>query len=463
MRVSWRRWPPWAKRGGRPAGTIRASAAAHADRAVSVHGSGERCESTETAEPSAGRHSAAGARDAPGSGRGRRAHRGRPRLRRGARRLECHDRPPSRGHRPLHERGRRQQRPSRFARELRLPVSIRGGAHNVAGHAVCDGGLMIDLSRAARRAGRPGAAARWVEGGAIWRDVDRATQAFGLAVPGGLISDTGVAGPHAQRGHRVAAQPLRPHDRQSRRGRCRHGRRPARPRERRGACRSAVGAQGRGRQFRRRHRVRVRPARGGAEADVLRSALSAHAPAAGRSASGGTSSRTRATTSARSSSSRRSRTTPTIPSSSGANGSTPSLRSTPATPTTASSCSQPLREPRRAGRRLLRPDGLLRHPAVVRHADAVRPATGATGRATISAASAMPSSIRSVEGNAAPAVAQHALVDLELRRRHGACRRCRFGLRRPLDAVHVLDRLDLGVARRRRRQHRLDARRSGSA
>jgi FAD/FMN-containing dehydrogenase len=82
----------------------------------------------------------------------------------------------------------------RFAREHGLPVSIRGGGHNVAGHAVADGGLMIDLS--AMRAVRvdPRRRRAWVEGGATWREVDRETQAFGLAVPGGLISATGVAG-----------------------------------------------------------------------------------------------------------------------------------------------------------------------------------------------------------------------------------------------------------------------------
>jgi FAD/FMN-containing dehydrogenase len=81
-----------------------------------------------------------------------------------------------------------------FARAHDLPVSIRGGAHNVAGYAVCDDGVMIDLS--AMRAVRvdPSRCIAWVEGGATWRDVDRETQAFGLATPGGLISDTGVAG-----------------------------------------------------------------------------------------------------------------------------------------------------------------------------------------------------------------------------------------------------------------------------
>ncbi len=81
-----------------------------------------------------------------------------------------------------------------FAREHDLPISIRGGGHNVAGHAVGDGAVMIDLS--AMRDVRVDAERRraWVEGGATWREVDAATQAFGLATPGGLISDTGVAG-----------------------------------------------------------------------------------------------------------------------------------------------------------------------------------------------------------------------------------------------------------------------------
>ncbi len=82
----------------------------------------------------------------------------------------------------------------RFARSQDLPVSIRGGAHNVAGHAVCDDGVMIDLSVMRSVSVDQDARRAEVEGGAIWADVDAATQAFGLATPGGLISDTGVAG-----------------------------------------------------------------------------------------------------------------------------------------------------------------------------------------------------------------------------------------------------------------------------
>jgi FAD/FMN-containing dehydrogenase len=82
----------------------------------------------------------------------------------------------------------------RFAGQQGLPVSIRAGGHNVAGHAVCDGGLMIDLSCMRGVAVNPGLRSASVQGGALWADVDAATQAHGLATPGGLISETGVAG-----------------------------------------------------------------------------------------------------------------------------------------------------------------------------------------------------------------------------------------------------------------------------
>jgi FAD/FMN-containing dehydrogenase len=82
----------------------------------------------------------------------------------------------------------------KVARTHRLPVSVRGGAHNVAGHAVGDGALMIDLSAMRDVRVDPERRRASVEGGATWGDVDAATQAFGLATPGGLISDTGVGG-----------------------------------------------------------------------------------------------------------------------------------------------------------------------------------------------------------------------------------------------------------------------------
>ena len=82
----------------------------------------------------------------------------------------------------------------RFARKHDLEIAIRGGGHNVAGTAVCDGGIVIDLS--AMRAVRvdPAGLRAWVQGGALWGDVDHETQAHGLATSGGIVSHTGVAG-----------------------------------------------------------------------------------------------------------------------------------------------------------------------------------------------------------------------------------------------------------------------------
>ena len=81
-----------------------------------------------------------------------------------------------------------------FARNPHLPIAIRGGAHNVAGYAVCDNGVMIDLSTMRSVRVDPERRSAWVEGGAAWREVDRETQAFGLATPGGLISDPASLG-----------------------------------------------------------------------------------------------------------------------------------------------------------------------------------------------------------------------------------------------------------------------------
>jgi FAD/FMN-containing dehydrogenase len=81
-----------------------------------------------------------------------------------------------------------------FARENELLVAVRGGGHNVAGRAVCDDGIVIDLSDmkgihvdSKKRIAR-------VQSGATLGDVDRETHVFGLAVPAGTISKTGIAG-----------------------------------------------------------------------------------------------------------------------------------------------------------------------------------------------------------------------------------------------------------------------------
>ena len=81
-----------------------------------------------------------------------------------------------------------------FAREHNLLLSVKGGGHNVAGNAVNDGGLVIDLSQMRGVHVDPSTKAVRVQGGATWGDCDRETQLFGLAVPGGVVSTTGVAG-----------------------------------------------------------------------------------------------------------------------------------------------------------------------------------------------------------------------------------------------------------------------------
>jgi len=81
-----------------------------------------------------------------------------------------------------------------FGRENNLLTAIRGGGHNGAGLAVCDDGLVIELSRMRGVRVDPARRTARVEGGCVWGDVDHATHAFGMAVPCGFISTTGVAG-----------------------------------------------------------------------------------------------------------------------------------------------------------------------------------------------------------------------------------------------------------------------------
>ncbi len=82
----------------------------------------------------------------------------------------------------------------RFARERDLLVAVRGGGHNVAGTAVCDGGLVIDLSPMKGLWVDPARGIARAQAGLLWGEFDRETQAFGLAAPGGIIGHTGIAG-----------------------------------------------------------------------------------------------------------------------------------------------------------------------------------------------------------------------------------------------------------------------------
>jgi FAD/FMN-containing dehydrogenase len=81
-----------------------------------------------------------------------------------------------------------------FARDEGLEISIRGGGHNIAGYAVCDNGVMIDLSQMKTVQVDAKARRAYVQPGATLHDFDQATQAHGLATPLGINSTTGIAG-----------------------------------------------------------------------------------------------------------------------------------------------------------------------------------------------------------------------------------------------------------------------------
>jgi len=82
----------------------------------------------------------------------------------------------------------------RFAREHGLLVAVRGGGHNVGGRALCDGGMVIDLSRMKGIHVDPARRRVLVQPGVLLGELDRETHVFGLAVPTGVVSKTGVAG-----------------------------------------------------------------------------------------------------------------------------------------------------------------------------------------------------------------------------------------------------------------------------
>jgi FAD/FMN-containing dehydrogenase len=82
----------------------------------------------------------------------------------------------------------------RFARERDLQVAVRSGGHGVGGHALCDGGLVIDLSPMKGIRVDPVARTARAEAGVLWGELDRETQLFGLATVGGIVTHTGIAG-----------------------------------------------------------------------------------------------------------------------------------------------------------------------------------------------------------------------------------------------------------------------------
>ncbi len=81
-----------------------------------------------------------------------------------------------------------------FARTNKLLVAVRGGGHNISGNAVCDGGIVIDLSQMKGMRIDPAARKVRAEPGLTWGELNHALQAFGLAATGAFTSTTGIAG-----------------------------------------------------------------------------------------------------------------------------------------------------------------------------------------------------------------------------------------------------------------------------
>ena len=160
-----------------------------------------------------------------------------------------------------------------LARAEGLPISIRGGGHNVAGLAVGDGSLVVDCAELSRSTIDPGARRARVGGGARWGDVDAAAQAHGLATPGGVVSVTGVAGLTLSAGLGWLRRAPRAVVRRPPLGARRDRGRPHPPRDRRRAPRPALGAAGRRRQLRGRHGARVRAVSGRAGGGLVRGHL----------------------------------------------------------------------------------------------------------------------------------------------------------------------------------------------
>ena len=109
--------------------------------------------------------------------------------------LQRHDRPLAGAHRPVRQRRRRRRRRRTWPASSDLPLSVYGGGHGVTGSAVVDAGVCVDLRGMKGVDVDPdGADGRASRAALTWGEVDAATQEHGLAVTGGRVSDTGVAG-----------------------------------------------------------------------------------------------------------------------------------------------------------------------------------------------------------------------------------------------------------------------------
>ena len=137
-----------------------------------------------------------------------------------------------------------------LARSEGLPLAVRGGGHSIPGFSTVDGGIVLDLSPMKGIRVDPARRTVTAQAGCTWKDLDAETQQFGLAVTGGLVSSTGIAGfttgggiGWLMRKHGLAV-------RQPGRSRRRHRRRAVRSRQCRRAPRPVLGTARRRRQLR---------------------------------------------------------------------------------------------------------------------------------------------------------------------------------------------------------------------
>jgi len=98
----------------------------------------------------------------------------------------------------------------RHAAQTGSDLAVRGGGHDVAGHGVCNGGLVLDLSPMRAVAVDAEARTARVDAGATWGEFDAATAAFGLATTGAQVSAVGVAGFRLRRAHQIHGHPMPP-------------------------------------------------------------------------------------------------------------------------------------------------------------------------------------------------------------------------------------------------------------
>ena len=141
----------------------------------------------------------------------------------------------------LPRRGRRDRTRSSSRATRSCSLAVRGGGHNIAGNAVCDGGLLIDLSLMKSVRVDPKTRTARVEPGATLADFDNEAQAFGARDAARHQFDDRRRRPHARRRLRLDHAQIRPDHRQSHLGRRRHGRRQAGPRQRERATRICSG------------------------------------------------------------------------------------------------------------------------------------------------------------------------------------------------------------------------------